>query len=659
MNAFPAGGNFGGSPIDNIKQMMMSMFMVKSLTGTGQEENNKSFSVLYGILIIGIIEKIIEKGLPYLSNIINSYFNDKMKNITEKLTETTTKTPEPQSLITFKASFLTTGQSIVSEAIIDYATNLPNIKKVLYMKNIYLINSIDPVCIDETNQIYIKLDKKVDLTSGSEEQKELFQVVNLYSYDLNINELRKYVNKIVTDYTIKIQNKLGDKLFYFDAIPCQVFKDSSGAKDYSKLPPIFTFTMKTFITNRKFTNVVGKESKLIEKRVNFFKNNKKWYDSKGIPYTLGLLLSGPPGGGKTSTIKCVANETQRHIINIKLTDDITKTQLENLFFNETIHVLNNGKTEQFTIPMDKRVYVFEDVDCQSSNIVIDRKILQTKNKEEQNKNKEKSNTISPGENTNVKTQPKKKADNPTLETDNNSEKLSLSCLLNAFDGILETPGRIIIMTSNYPEMLDKALIRPGRIDLICQFKKCDSNMIVEFIEKFYDIALNEEEIEIINNIPEEKLTPAEVTKFMFENFNDYKSAIYAVKEYSKNSTVEPTPPPVPEFSFDQIYDHSENIAIIENESENEAENIDEKKMSEFFNQMYSKEVTFEKISDIKTIKKNIEQQYKIQDPYKGDIFENYNNLKINKNLEDFKKNSSNFTGVESYISSNFTSYTPF
>ena len=59
MNAFPAGGNIGGSPIDNIKQMMMSMFMVKSLTGTGQEENNKSFSVLYGILIIGIIEKII------------------------------------------------------------------------------------------------------------------------------------------------------------------------------------------------------------------------------------------------------------------------------------------------------------------------------------------------------------------------------------------------------------------------------------------------------------------------------------------------------------------------------------------------------------------------------------------------------------------------
>ncbi|CAN0117855.1 unnamed protein product, partial [Laminaria digitata] len=37
-------------------------------------------------------------------------------------------------------------------------------------------------------------------------------------------------------------------------------------------------------------------------------------------------------------------------------------------------------------------------------------------------------------------------------------------LLNVLDGIVDTPGRIVIMTTNHPEALDAALIRPGRID---------------------------------------------------------------------------------------------------------------------------------------------------------------------------------------------------
>ena len=79
--------------------------------------------------------------------------------------------------------------------------------------------------------------------------------------------------------------------------------------------------MKEFVTNRTFDNVVGNESKSIRKRVNFFKNNKKWYDDKGIPYTLGLLLSGPPGGGKTSTIKCVANTDIQTISTVRSTSN--------------------------------------------------------------------------------------------------------------------------------------------------------------------------------------------------------------------------------------------------------------------------------------------------------------------------------------------------
>ena len=32
------------------------------------------------------------------------------------------------------------------------------------------------------------------------------------------------------------------------------------------------------------------------------------------------------------------------------------------------------------------------------------------------------------------------------------------------DGVVDTPNRIVIMTTNHPEKLDPALIRPGRIN---------------------------------------------------------------------------------------------------------------------------------------------------------------------------------------------------
>lgn len=37
-------------------------------------------------------------------------------------------------------------------------------------------------------------------------------------------------------------------------------------------------------------------------------------------------------------------------------------------------------------------------------------------------------------------------------------------LLNVLDGVVDTPGRIVVVTTNLVDSLDPALIRPGRID---------------------------------------------------------------------------------------------------------------------------------------------------------------------------------------------------
>jgi len=388
---------------------------------------------------------------------------------------------EKTSSITIEVFFKQTNDSI-AHSLLDYITTRPNIKNILYTNHIFKLNHKLPILINSEEDIYICL-----LKDNSQDPDNMSQIIEIYSYTLNIEELRSFIKKIEYNYIIKIQNKLGDKLYYFN----DVSTGKINKNDYNKLPPTISFTMKPFITNRTFKNVIGPESKLIEKIVNFFKNNKKWYDNKGIPYTLGLLLSGPPGGGKTSTIKCVANEMQRHIINVKLHKYITRTQMENLFFNDVINVVQNGKTEQFIIPINNRIYVFEDIDCQENDIVLERKDIEK----------------------------------PRDEENVFIEKLSLSCLLNILDGILETPGRIIVMTTNYPELLDKALIRPGRIDLICQFTKCTNEMIIEFIETFYDIILTYGEIQKIMALENYKYTPAELTKILFENFDNNLKAI--------------------------------------------------------------------------------------------------------------------------------------
>ena len=60
-----------------------------------------------------------------------------------------------------------------------------------------------------------------------------------------------------------------------------------------------------------------------------------------------------------------------------------------------------------------------------------------------------------------------------------------SIILNLIDGILEQPGRIMIVTTNKPEQLDAAFIRLGRIDMKIEFKKCTDKIIKEILYLYF------------------------------------------------------------------------------------------------------------------------------------------------------------------------------
>lgn len=553
--------------LDNFKSMMITMAMVK---GSSHTDSSSSFiNTILIMLVVSFIDTIvlqIKKLFGILSSRFENYITKKTNNISllSKITSSYLKTKKASIIVKIEQA----SKNPTSDAIIDTLTHLPHTKCILLQNGTYSINYSEEIEISKglyamlvngsSSQMVTQAKEehsendtqssqllKSNVTSEQStpevqdtvENKLGYGFIDIYSYTLDMESLRSEVNNIVKNYLIKMTNKLGNNIYYFSELPAIVYRDGNGRIDHTKLTDSLHFTMKPFITNRSFKNLFGKDINIIRKRVEFFRDNKDWYDDKGVPYTLGILVSGNPGSGKTSIIKCIANELKRHIINIHLSDSMTKTQIENLFYSEQIHVTQNGKTDTYTIPINKRIYVLEDVDCQC-DIILDRgnetaeQILARKNaelKEEIEKLKFALSEMSNGKKM-VMTGGNMPSPIDTKKDDGTNQKITLSFLLNLFDGVLETPGRITFMTTNFIDKLDKAFTRPGRIDVIGKFGFADHSQLIAIIEHRYDTKLTEEQINIINNM-HQCITPAEVSRILFENFDSLEGALEGLVNY--------------------------------------------------------------------------------------------------------------------------------
>jgi hypothetical protein len=67
-----------------------------------------------------------------------------------------------------------------------------------------------------------------------------------------------------------------------------------------------------------------------------------------------------------------------------------------------------------------------------------------------------------------------------------NKQITLSGLLNALDGVASGECRILIMTTNHPERLDHALIRPGRVDMIINYRLATQQQIKDLFLQVYE-----------------------------------------------------------------------------------------------------------------------------------------------------------------------------
>jgi chaperone BCS1 len=206
-----------------------------------------------------------------------------------------------------------------------------------------------------------------------------------------------------------------------------------------------------------------------------FTAGREWHAEQHLPYQTGILLSGPPGTGKTSIIKAIASE-----------------------INYEINILNTSKLmyieSAFQKLPKKSLIVIEDVDTEEA--------MHQRNE-------------SPPETTGRGGQQEGNNNN-----DNKLTFVSLADVLNTIDGLVEGDGRILILTTNRPDKIDKALIRAGRIDLHVRLGYATEETVRMFFNSFYKGYTVPADFKIKTEV-----SPADIQRTILENIDNPENVI--------------------------------------------------------------------------------------------------------------------------------------
>ena len=209
------------------------------------------------------------------------------------------------------------------------------------------------------------------------------------------------------------------------------------------------------------------------------------------------IFSGSPGTGKTTLIEMVASVTKRHIVNINM-----KLVQDSEMFNAVLdkREFNGKKYDNHEL-----CFVFEEMDTNSELFA-------------QREEETKENSIETSSSGQI---------NETLSTINISsflkkEENGVGNILSSLDGLKKIDGLMILITTNYIDKLDKALLRPGRIDINCKLSYPSKDIVIQMIENTYDTKImskkkTKKQFRNTEKIKDYCVSPAMIQEILFKN----------------------------------------------------------------------------------------------------------------------------------------------
>ncbi|KAI5686142.1 AAA domain [Leishmania braziliensis] len=279
--------------------------------------------------------------------------------------------------------------------------------------------------------------------------------------------------------------------------------------------------------------------------VDQFAQRRGRFAVEGFPQRLGFLVYGPPGTGRHAFVKALAAYTGRHVVSVPLSKLRTNQQLYDIFFVREFQSEEGGSVQK--LRMEDVIFLFDDVDAanpvvcaRAGSRVVQRRAAArltaraglrdaplttcviemdtsssrpvvraedsalplallmeimgggaskdggggSKSEGGSRRRTEKRAAVTAGD-AGAGVVGRNLFEINGMLFGENKDRLDLAGLLNVLDGVLDAPGRMVVMITEHPEWLDPALVRPGRFSVRLRLDYMEMEALVQMLGLYY------------------------------------------------------------------------------------------------------------------------------------------------------------------------------
>ena len=363
-------------------------------------------------------------------------------------------------------------------------------------RGVYEVDQEKEFVICEEHQIKGTISRKV---KEGEKGNMVKTTLIVFTTKLDHNDLTNWIDNITKKWREKCDLPYDpDKEYIFE-----IDFGNRSSYDGRKNMNIYRYQFESNVT---FENTYFPGRDLLLQELDTFLEGEEEWKKRGWPWHFGIALTGIPGCGKTRILKCIANYTKRHILLIQINDDVPIQLLK-----KSMSGYLDGYRLQFH--PKETIVVFEELADQTDLVgprdaPIEKftfEIPSVKKKEE-------------GEEEEKKKEEKEKVWKSKLE----GRRAFLSQFLPLLDGVNERYGGMVVITTNFIERLDNAILRPGRIDYHLHLTKgYDRESTFQLLKNFWGDRMDKHKSKDLKEEVVEKYTGADLVKECRQFRNDF------------------------------------------------------------------------------------------------------------------------------------------